>query len=197
MRAVTLLLAGILAAGVLLAGCTVTGTVCARRQDRQDVPVTSTPIVVVDTFNGRMPPSRRGRSRWRCGSTITVARAATRRRPTATSVEVDIAQVGDRVTITARRRDGQVATGDSGADVELYVPPDARLELRTSNARVEATNVTGPVLARTSNGSPPAAATTWTSTPATARCRSTAPPGTWWSGRATARSTSTTRAMCQ
>jgi hypothetical protein len=154
MRPLTLLLAGILAAGVLLVGCTVTGTVYARRQDRQDVPVSSTPTVVVDTFNGRISAIAAGSEQVeiRVLSRGSGSDQAEADRDLA-NVEVDIAQVGDRVIITARRKDGQVATGDSGADVELYVPPDARLELRTSNARVEATNVTGPVLARTSNGS--------------------------------------------
>jgi ribosomal protein S11 len=154
MRALTLLLAGVLAVGLLLAGCTVTGTVYARRQDRKDVPVSTTPTVVVDTFNGRISVIAAGSDQVeiRVNSRGSGSDQAEAERDLA-NVAVDITQVGDRVTITAHRKDAPTATGDSGADVELYVPPDAHLELRTSNARVEATNVTGSVLARTSNGS--------------------------------------------
>jgi len=153
MRAIAALLTVVLATGLLLVGCTVTGTVYARRQDRTDVPVTSTPTIVVDTFNGRISAIAAGPDKVevRVNSRGSGSDQAEADRDLA-NVVVDISQVGDRVTITARRRDAPVATGDSGADVELYVPPDARLELRTSNARVEATNVTGSVLARTSNG---------------------------------------------
>jgi hypothetical protein len=155
-RALALVLAGILAAGVVLAGCTVTGTVYSRRQDRKDLPVSATPTVVVDTFNGRISVIAAGPEQVEVrvnsrgsGSDETEAD----RDLAQVAVDIDINQAGDRLTISARRRDGSVAQGDSGADVELYVPAASRLELRTSNERIEATNVTGSVVARTSNGS--------------------------------------------
>lgn len=153
MRALTTLMAMVLAAGALLVGCTVTGTVYARRQERRDIPVSSTPTVVVDTFNGRISAIAAGSDvvEIRVNSRGSGSDQAEAERDLA-RVAVEITQVGDRVTITARRTDSPPAPGDSGADVELYVPPDARLELRTSNERIEATNVTGAVIARTSNG---------------------------------------------
>jgi hypothetical protein len=153
-RTLTILVATVLTAGLLLVGCTVTGTVYSRRQDRQDLPVTATPTIVVDTFNGRISVIAAGPDQVeiRINSRGSGSDEAEADRDLA-QVVVDIGQVGDRITITARRRDGALAQGDSGADVELYVPPDARLELRTSNERIEATNITGGVIARTSNGS--------------------------------------------
>jgi hypothetical protein len=153
MRTLSLLLAMVVAAGAVLVGCTVTGTVYARRQERRDLPVSSTPTVVVDTFNGRISAIAAGSDvvEIRVNSRGSGSDQAEAERDLA-QVVVDISQVGDRVTITARRKDSPPALGDSGADVELYVPPDARLELRTSNERIEATNVTGTVIARTSNG---------------------------------------------
>src|SRR4051812_41215675 len=44
----------LLAVGLVLTGCEVTGTVYAQREDRQSVPVGLAPLVVVDTFNGRI-----------------------------------------------------------------------------------------------------------------------------------------------
>jgi hypothetical protein len=128
--------------------------VYARRQDRRDIPVTSPPTIVVDTFNGRISAIAAGSDvvEVRVNSRGSGSDQAEADRDLA-QVVVDITQVGDRVTITAHRRDAPPALGDSGADVELYVPPDARLELRTSNERIEATNVAGTVIARTSNGS--------------------------------------------
>lgn len=154
MRVLATLLGAVLTAGLLLVGCTVTGTVYARRQDRKDLPVTGVPTVIVDTFNGRISAIAAGPDQVEArvisrGSGSDQAEAD---RDLA-NVVVDITQVGDRVTVTARRRDGPATQGDSGADVELYVPAASRLELRTSNARIEATNVTGSVVARTSNGS--------------------------------------------
>ncbi len=58
-------------------------------------------------------------------------------------VAVSITSVGDRVTITARRTDQPVSLGDSGADVEVSVPPASSLQLRTSNGRIEAANTSG------------------------------------------------------
>jgi hypothetical protein len=153
MRAITLLLAAVLVAGLLLVGCTVTGTVYARRQDRRTLEVGLAPLVVVDTFNGRIAAIAgvENQVEVRVNSRGSGSDQAEADRDLA-QVVVDITQVADRITITARRRDAPVARGDSGADVEVTVPPAARLELRTSNEGIEATNVTGSILARTSNG---------------------------------------------
>lgn len=154
MRWLGVVLVAVLTAGLVLVGCTVTGTVYARHQDRQDLPVTGVPTVVVDTFNGRISAIAAGPEQVevRVISRGSGSDQAEAERDLA-NVTVDISQVGNRITITARRRDEPATQGDSGADVELYVPAAASLELRTSNARVEATNITGSVVARTSNGS--------------------------------------------
>ena len=114
---------GVLLAGSLLAGCTVTGTVYAQREDRQTVPVGLAPIVVVDTFNGRITVTAGGES------------------------DIDV-----RVTSRGSGSDQPVSLGDSGADVEISVPPESSLQLRTSNGRIEAANTSGTILARASNG---------------------------------------------
>jgi hypothetical protein len=153
LRGVALVLVAVLTAGMVLLGCTVTGTVYARRQDRRTLSVTEAPLVVVDTFNGRISAIAAGPDtvEVRVNSRGSGSDQAEADRDLA-QVAVDISQDGDRITITARRTDGPVALGDSGADVEMYVPAAARLELRTSNERIEATNVTASVVARTSNG---------------------------------------------
>ena len=80
--------------------------------------------------------ARQSRARWRSGS----------RRGSGTDQAEADARTWPRswwtshrwvtaITITARRMDAPVALGDSGADVEVTVPPAARLELRTSNGR--------------------------------------------------------------
>lgn len=153
MRALAVILAGVLAAGLTLAGCTVTGTVYARRQERQTLSVGLAPLVVVDTFNGRISAIAGGENQVdiRVNSRGSGSDQAEADQDLA-RVTVDITQVADRITITARRTGELGAQGDSGADVEVFVPPAARLELRTSNAGIEATNVTGTIIARTSNG---------------------------------------------
>jgi hypothetical protein len=152
-RRVAQLMAGVLAAGLVLAGCTVTGTVYAQHEDRQTVPVGLAPLVVVDTFNGRITVT--------AGAEDSVDVRVTSRGSGSDQAEAeqDLAKVAvaitstaDRVTITARRTDQPVSLGDSGADVEVTVPPRSSLQLRTSNGRIEAANTSGSILARASNG---------------------------------------------
>jgi DUF4097 and DUF4098 domain-containing protein YvlB len=153
MRARVVLLVTLLLAGAVLAGCTVTGTVYSRHQDRQTFQVGLAPLVVVDTFNGRISAIAGGENQV---EVRVISRGSGSDQNESdrdlAQVEVDMTQVADRITITARRKDGTVAQGDSGADVEVSVPPASRLELRTSNEAIEATNVTGSVVARTTNG---------------------------------------------
>src|SRR5262249_2754434 len=68
-------------------------------------------------------------------------------------VGVTFDQEGVEVTITARRTDRPATVGNSGAHVEVTVPRGSSLELRTSNGRIEAANVTGSIRAITANGS--------------------------------------------
>lgn len=68
-------------------------------------------------------------------------------------VTVALDQVGDTVRVTALRPRCVDLCGDSsGADVEIVVPADARIELRTSNGLVTSTGVAGPLFLRTANG---------------------------------------------
>ncbi len=140
-------------AGLLVGGCTVTGTVYAQREDRRDIPVRLAPVVVVDTFNGRISVT--------AGSESDVSVRVTSRGSGSDQGEADrdlanvvvsIASAAGRVTIAARRSDQPISLGDSGSDVEIFVPPGSNLQLRTSNGRIEAANTTGSILARASNG---------------------------------------------
>lgn len=140
-------------AGLLVAGCTVTGTVYAQREDRQDIPVGLAPVVVVDTFNGRISVT--------AGSESDVSVRVTSRGSGSdqgeaerdlANVAVSITSTDGRVTVAARRSDRPISLGDSGSDVEIMVPPASNLQLRTSNGRIEAANTTGSILARASNG---------------------------------------------
>jgi hypothetical protein len=148
-----LLLASLVASSLLLAGCTVTGTVYSQREERQSVPVGLAPVVIVDTFNGRITVMT--------GSEDSVDVRVTSRGSGSDEAEAEqdlakvvvaIASNADRVTVTARRTDQPVSLGDSGADVEIAVPPASSLQLRTSNGRIEAANTAGDILARTTNG---------------------------------------------
>lgn len=143
----------VLLASLVLSGCEVTGTVYAQREDRQTVPVGLAPLVIVDTFNGRITVTAGGVSDV---SVRVTSRGSGRDQQEAerdlARVAVTITSVADRVTVTARRTDQPVSLGDSGADIEIAVPPASNLELRTSNGRIEAANTSGAILARASNG---------------------------------------------
>ncbi len=152
-RHLALLALTIIVAGLALAGCTVTGTVYAQREERQTVPVGLAPVVVVDTFNGRITVTAGGEH------DIEVRVTSRGSGSDQQEAERDLQQVvvtvtsdADRVTISARRADRPVSLGDSGADIEISVPPQSSLQLRTSNGRIEAANTAGSILARASNG---------------------------------------------
>ncbi|MFN8619465.1 MAG: DUF4097 family beta strand repeat-containing protein [Chloroflexota bacterium] len=153
MRRLIPLLALVALLASLLAGCTVNGTVQETEEERQSFQVGASPRVIVESFNGRISVVS--------GSDGTVE-ARVNKRGSGTSsdtakddlanVIVDFDQVGDRITITARRADPGRILGNSGADVDVTVPAASSVELRTQNGRVEAANVEGKILVRTSNG---------------------------------------------
>ena len=152
-RLICVVVAPVLLAGGLLAGCTVTGTVYAQREERQTIPAVSAPLVVVDTFNGRITVTAGGESA--IDVRVTSRGSGSDQKEAdqdLAKVAVTITSTTDRVTITARRTDQPVSLGDSGADVEISVPPESNLQLRTSNGRIEAANTSGAILARASNG---------------------------------------------
>jgi hypothetical protein len=150
---VPILLAFIVALTGLLAACTVNGSVTEIEDQREEFQVGATPIVIVETFNGRISVQLGADG-------VVAARVMTRGSGTSSetaqrdlqNIAVDFDRFGDRITITARRVDTQGPLNNSGADVEVTVPSASSVELRTSNGRVESANVEGSVLARTSNG---------------------------------------------
>jgi len=149
-------IAGLMTAVLLVAGlsgCTVTATLVEDEIIEQRLDTLRGPRVSVETFNGRISVVT--------GSDTSIdIRVVKRGSGTSQAdaerdlamVEHTITQEPGRVTITVRRLDRPLTLGNSGADVELAVPLDAALELRTSNGRIESANVTGSILARTSNG---------------------------------------------
>lgn len=141
-------------AAALLAGCAVTGSVSTSRVEQKSVNVGQAPLVVINTFNGRITVTAGGDG-------VVQARITSRGSGTSQAeAEEDLRHVqvafdygpGERVTITARRTDKPVILGNSGADLEVTVPAGSRLEMRTSNGRIESANVQGSIIARTSNG---------------------------------------------
>jgi hypothetical protein len=149
-------LALLLALGASVSACAVTGSVDAQRTDSKSLIVDLAPVVVVDTFNGRISVT---------AGVDGVVEARVTSRGSGTSqadAEADLAKVQvtfdhsfgkfEQVTITARRTDQPLTLGNSGADIEVSVPAASSLQLRTSNGRIEAANVLGSILARTSNG---------------------------------------------
>lgn len=139
---------------LLMAGCSVSGSVAAQRVDQKTVTGFGlAPLVVIDTFNGRITVTAGGDG-------VIEARVTSRGSGTSQAdaeddlgnVQVAFDQADQRVTITARRTDVPAIFGNSGADMEVSVPTASSLELRTSNGRIEAANVAGSIVARTSNG---------------------------------------------
>ncbi len=152
MRIATLLALGATIA-VSALGCTITGTVVASRIVQEQRTVERGPRVVVETFNGRIGVVTGGDTQIDVravlrGSGTNQADAERDLR----QVQLDISQEPGRVIIAVRRLDQPTSVGNSGADLELAVPIDSSLELRTSNDRIESANVTGAIIARTSNG---------------------------------------------
>ena len=130
------------------------GSVVATEQERRTIPADEAPFILVETFNGRISVQ---------GGADPVVEVRITRRGSGTSqdraerdlenVRIDVETAPDRIAITARRTgDPSASPGNSGADLEVIVPAGASVELRTSNGRVEAANVTGSIVVRTSNG---------------------------------------------
>jgi hypothetical protein len=153
---VAVLVGALLVALAIAGACTVTGTVIEDRVDehRFDEGIGQAPVVVVETFNGRISVNAGGdgevtvRVTSRGSGTSQAAAEAD-----LAKVAVNFAQSGVEVRITAQRTDRPAVVGNSGAHVEVTVPRGSSLELLTSNGRIEAANVTGNITAITSNGS--------------------------------------------
>lgn len=134
-------------------GCAITGTVVANETVEEHLTVERGPRIIVETFNGRIGVVTGGDTQIdlrvvKRGSGTNQADAERDLR----QVQLDVSQEAGRVTIAVRRIDQAASVGNSGADLELAVPIDSSLELRTSNGRIESANVTGSIVARSSNG---------------------------------------------
>lgn len=135
------------------AGCQVSGSVVATETVEQSLVVERGPRIVVETFNGRIGVVAGSDT----GVEVRVVKRGSGTSQAAADrdlaqVELTVVPEFGRVTVTARRRDQPLGLGNSGADIDLSVPIDSSLELRTSNGRVEAANVRGKIVARSSNG---------------------------------------------
>lgn len=135
----------------LLAGCAVNGSITATEQERRTFPATPAMLIVVETFNGRIGVQ---------GHTDPVVEVRITRRGSGTSeaeaerdlgnIRIEAEEAPGRLTLSAQRVDPR-QVGTSGADLELLVPVDVSVELRSSNGRIEVANVGGSVVVRTSN----------------------------------------------
>jgi hypothetical protein len=152
-RLPSLLGAGALLVSVLAGACAIHGSVLAESIETRTIRTTVAPQINVETFNGRITLT--------AGGEDTVELRVVRRGsgPDQAAADADLAKVEltvdegpGRVTIIVRRTDRPLRTGESGADIELSVPPASSLELRSSNGRIESSNVGGSIVARTSNG---------------------------------------------
>ncbi|MFO1540389.1 MAG: DUF4097 family beta strand repeat-containing protein [Chloroflexota bacterium] len=143
--ALAVLLAGI------LAGCAVNGSITATEQERRTFPVTPGTLIVVETFNGRIGVQ---------GRNDPVVEVRITRRGSGTSeaeaqrdlgnVRIEAEEAPGRLTLSARRVDPR-QVGTSGADLELLVPVDVSVVLRSSHGRLEVANGGGSGVVRTSN----------------------------------------------
>jgi len=143
------LLAGL---ALALSGC-IGGNVTAEEIVAQSFDVSALPRVIVETFNGHIEVT--------AGAEASVLAEVTKRgagfsladaEDDLKNVEVTMTQEGDTVRIVARRTDGPVLMGNSGASIELTVPAGASLDLRTSNGHIRTDGVTGDISMDTSNG---------------------------------------------
>jgi DUF4097 and DUF4098 domain-containing protein YvlB len=67
------------------------------------------------------------------------------------NIEVDIEQVGNKVTVHVRSVN-QKPFIERGAALEIQVPEGSALELHTTNGKINATGLLGDIVARSSNG---------------------------------------------
>lgn len=156
-RGLAVALAGSLIAAAVAAGCAVTGTVYQQQDFQHTFTVGLAPEVVIDTFNGRISVTAGGDGTVEAhvtsrGSGTSDEEAAADLRNVQVTFDPRSDAVTNKVTITARRTDDPVSLGNSGADIEISVPAESSVELRTSNGRIEVANVMGSILAFTSNG---------------------------------------------
>jgi DUF4097 and DUF4098 domain-containing protein YvlB len=143
----------LLVAALALGGC-IGGNITAEETVSQSFDMGVSPRIVVETFNGRIDVKAGAEGRV---AVDVVKRGAgfsqTEAEADLQNVEVTMIQEGDTLRIVARRTDSALVTGNSGASVDLSVPPGSSLDLRSSNGNIDSFGVTGGVTMDTSNGS--------------------------------------------
>lgn len=113
------------------------------------------PTIYVETFNGQIDVKADGPALllakvWKRGSGGSEEAA----KDDCENVEVAFEEEpGNVFRIVARRKDGSSWSGRSGARVELLVPVDATLNLKTSNGAVAVAGPTRGLTVKSSNGS--------------------------------------------
>lgn len=149
---------GLLGLGLLLfvawalTACIGGGNITAEEVVSQSFGTGAAPRVIVETFNGRIEVAggvdgvqvsvtKRG-----AGFSQSEAEADLK------NVEVMVTQEGDTIRVAARRSDGPLVVGNSGASIRLSVPAQASLELQTSNGAIRIDGVAGDLSLDTSNG---------------------------------------------
>ncbi|MEO7117412.1 MAG: DUF4097 family beta strand repeat-containing protein [Candidatus Limnocylindrales bacterium] len=152
-RSAAATVAAVMVLMVALSGCSLVGGVTATTIVPEHLSVGATPTLTVDTFNGVVSVIAGGEGSFdvkitKRGSGGDQAAAE----QDLAKIEATVTQEGERITVTARRTDGQRLFGNSGADVEVVIPTGASMDLTTSNARVDVTNLLGTIVVHTSNG---------------------------------------------
>ena len=106
--------------------------------------VGESPRVVVSGGNGRIIVNP--------GTDGTVSVQATLRKPD--ELEYQTTQEGETISVEAKEKSRGIFNfgGSPGADIEITAPPNTRVELRTSNGRVEVYGMHQSGTVRTSNG---------------------------------------------
>ncbi len=152
-RKAVLSLGILLTAALALAGC-IGGNITAEEIVSQTFDMSASPRIVVETFNGWIDVTAGAEGKVavevvKRGAGFSQAEAEADLQ----NVEVTMTQEGDTLRIIARRTDSMLVTGNSGASVDLSVPPGSSLELRSSNGSIDSFGITGDVTMDTSNGS--------------------------------------------
>jgi RNA polymerase sigma factor (sigma-70 family) len=111
-----------------------------------------TPHLVVETFNGAIQVTAHPKGAVTVKVTKTVRAASEETaKEDLKNVDVQMSQDGDNVRIVAKSQGEQRLT-NRAASVELQVPPNTRLELKTSNGKVSVLAPVSDATVRTSNG---------------------------------------------
>lgn len=115
--------------------------------------VAAAPRVVIESFNGEITATTRAAG----AVDVKVIKQGMgwdedEAEENLSELKVTLDQVGNTVRVTIVQENCVGLCGDSGANVEISVPADARLEVRTSNGNVKSTGVAGPLVLHTSNG---------------------------------------------